>query len=285
MYLLYLNPETGPSATEDAAMRCISRTRTAYISFKNQVSELYQGEGEDAFSFMQFYSNNGQAKYFSELTPKLDNTTKVMAQVFLNHLSKGSTVPSLTAPTTLMLKDINQPSPYLEHVLNQNGLTLSFASSACWEKDFIEFVDCQNSIPNIWGQTTFTSFNGWLKQQQTTIDIILNQMQTKFNVEFCGDKSKKSFNMWEWRVIYDAFEKSHNLGFQANGGLIKPWGDLPIFYIRDRSQSAFILRIFFIKKGEKIYVGEIYHKNGTNTRKEENAANQSYKIFKTWGLI
>lgn len=280
---LYLNPEIGACDTEDHALHCITRTMQAYMALNEHVSELCQEE--DTCSRLQLCSELGKASFISELHHKLDQKAKMQVNVFLAALSRGSVVPT-QENSTKTLKNLNMPSPFLEYVLAQNGMALSFATDDCWERDFIEFNECAESIPNIWGQTDFSSLDTWIRQYSLQNDNIFSLIQQEFKVEFCtGDVTKDSFTTPEWKIIYSAFQKARNSNFDATFPLIKQWSGSPIYYIRDRNHSNFTIRIFFIKQGDKVYVGEMYHKNNTNTRKEESAAETSYQAFCKRGLF
>lgn len=283
MPALYLNSEVGACATEEQALHCISRTMAAYEALKSHISDLYQEQ--IAFDKLQLCAERDKGAFISELYPKLDKKTQTKVAIFRRELAKGSII-SPPESHTKTLKGLNTPSSFLEYVFIQNGMTLSFASDEYWESDFIEFNEDDGLIPNIWGQTEFVSLNAWLNQCKKQTSTLFSQIQDEFNVKFCDDSvTESSFTLHEWRMIYSAFEKGNHIQFEVTPPLIKKWDTLPIFYIRDKQHSNFTMRIFFIKQGKKVYVGKIYHKNKTNTLKEEYAADSSYKKFCELGLL
>ena len=181
---LYFNSEVGCSDTEEHALYCISRTLSAYNEIKKHLSCLYQEQG--AFAKMRLCSESGKGSFISEFFHKVDKQTQTQLAVLLHDISKGSVFcPPNTHTKTLKSLDI--PSPLLEYVLTQNGMTLSFATDAYWESDFIEFNECGAAIPNVWGQTDFSSFAAWLKEHKKHKTKFFLQILQDFNIEFCSN--------------------------------------------------------------------------------------------------
>lgn len=280
---LYFNSEVGACTTEKQAKECITRTMMAYITLKKHVSAVYQKQG--AFSNIQLCSEQGKSQFISEFHNNLDKATQERVTIFIKDLSKGNIAyPPITHTKTL--KNLDYPSAFLEYVLEQEGMTLSFPSDTYWKTDFIEFNECTDSIPNIWGQTDFQPINAWLTQWHQKTSTIFNRIKNDFGIDFCCTNiSEASFTLHEWKMVYTTFKKASHLYFAISPPLIKKWNNLPIYYIRDKNHSNFTLRAFFTKLGAKIYIGEIYHKNETNTLKEESAAERSYKKFRDLGLL
>lgn len=280
---LYLNTEVGPCATEEQALQVVSRSLVAYENLKEHVSELWQEE--NALHCLQLSVEAGKGKYFSELQHKLDATSRLRANIFLRELAKGDIFcpPSSCEKT---LKGLDIQSPILEYILSQNGMTLSFASDPYWESDFIEFNEGAWGVPNIWGQREFKSFDAWLKNWREQAFSFFTRIKEDFNVEFCIDSiSETSFTIQEWRMIYDAIQRANSVKFEVSPPLVKKWSGLPIYYIRTKNHSDFTLRIFFLKQASKVYIAEIYHKNETNSLKEESAADSSYDAFCRHNLL
>lgn len=283
MPALYFNSEVGSCATEEHALHCISRTLSAYEGIKKHISSLCQEQ--EAFAKMKLCSEKDKGSFISEFVHKVDKKTRMQLVILLHDISKGSVFCPPDAHTKT-LKFLDIPSPLLEYVLTQNGMTLSFATDAYWENDFIEFNECVAAIPNVWGQTDFSSFAAWLKEHKKQKTTFFLQILQDFNVEFCNNGiNENSFSLQEWRMIYSSFQKANLNNFEIAPPLIKRWGTSPIYYIRDKNHSNFTIRIFFIKKDNKIHVGEIYHKNESNTLKEERAADSSYRRFFDLGLL
>lgn len=280
---LYLNTEVSPCATEDQALHVVSRSLMAYVALKTHVSELCQEE--NALHCLPLYLEHGKGKFFSELQHKLDAASRLRANIFISELAKGNIFSPLSS-CDKTLKGLDLPSPILEYILSQNGMAFSFASDPYWEADFIEFNEGEWTVPNVWGQKDFKSFDAWLKKWREHAYSFFTRIQEDFNVEFCIDSiNETSFTIQEWRMIYDAIQKANRVKFEVSPPLVKKWSGLPIYYIRTKNHSDFTLRIFFLKRASKVYIAEIYHKNETNSLKEESAADSSYAAFCRHNLL
>ena len=281
---IFLNPEVGTFKTEEHMFSVLKRTLDAYIKIRNHIASFTQEEG--SFRKIAFYYEKGNMISFFSLIKRAGKDYNNHFKLLTEHINKGNSISS-PAIHTKTLKVINLYSPFLEYAFNQKGMALSFATDIYWENDFIEFNEDNAQLPNIWGQTNFDKIHEWLNSYYCQEKSFYNGIQNSFNVEFCCKDIKPStFSPYEWEIIYDTFKKANEKNFEKTDKLIKDWEDLPpMRYIRDRNHSNFTLRIFFIKKDDKIYVGQIYHKNTDNTLKEEAAAEKSFNTFKELKLL
>lgn len=281
---IFLNPEVDTCKTEDHMSSILKRTLDAYIKIRNHIGSFTQAEG--SFQKIAFYYDKGNVISFFTLIKKVGKDYNDYFKLLTEDINKGNSItpPKIYAKT---LKGIDVPSPFLEHAFNQRGMALSFATNEYWENDFIEFNEDNAQLPNIWGQTNFDNIHKWLDNYYCQENRLYEAIQNSFNVEFCCKDIKPStFNPYEWEMIYDTFKKAHEKNFERTDKLIKDWVGLsPMRYIRDRNHSDFTIRIFFIKKNNKIYVGQIYHKNTINTLKEEAAAEKSFNTFKKLNIF
>ena len=281
---IFLNPEVDTFKTEEHMSSVLKRTLDAYIRIRIHIGSFTQEK--DSFQKIAIHYDKGKVFSFISLINKMDGKYKNYFKLLTEGITKGNSIDPPTIHTKT-LKGINIPSPFLEHAFNQRGMALSFATDIYWENDFIEFNEDNAQLPNIWGQTNFDKIHEWLDNYYIQENNFYEGIQNLFNVEFCCKDIKPStFNLYEWKMIYETFKKAHEKNFEKTDKLIKDWGGLPpMRYIRDRNHSDFTLRIFFIKNDNKIYVGQIYHKNTDNTLKEEAAAVKSFNKFKELKLF
>ncbi len=276
MPALFLNPEVGACPDKNQAVQCIARTMRAYTTLKKHVTTLCQQQ--NTLHTLTLYAEQGKTHSLYDLLRLADKQTLNHLRLFMQDLAKGN-VLTLEGTGSKTLKGLDLPSPLLEYALEQQGMALSFANSPYWETDFLEFNEVEKRLPNVWGQTDFQPIHTWLNAYYRET-AHFDGIQRMFNVVFCCDDiTASTFTPYQWSLIYKAFAKAAENNFLPCPPLIKPWDGLPIFYIRDRQHSDFTLRIFFIKRKETIYVGKIYHKNASNTLKEEAAADKSYEAF------
>lgn len=281
---IFLNPEVNTCNTEERMLSVLKRTLDAYVKIRNHIGSFTQQE--DSFKKIAFYYDKGNAISFFTLIKKAGKDYNNHFKLLTEDINKGYRIapPEIHTKT---LKGLDVPSPFLEHAFNQRGMALSFATDEYWENDFIEFNEDNAQLPNIWGQTNFDNIHEWLENYYCQENNFYEAIQNSFNVKFCCKDIKSStFNPYEWEMIYATFKKAHEKNFERTDTLIKDWGGLPpMRYIRDRNHSDFTIRIFFIKNNNKIYVGQIYHKNTDNTLKEEAAAEKSFNTFKELKLL
>ncbi len=281
---IFLNPEVDTCKTEEHMSSVLQRTLDAYVKIRNHIGSFTQEEG--SFQKIAIHYDRESRFSFFTLIKKAGKNYNNHFKLLNEDINKGNSIAPL-AIHTKTLKGINLPSPFLEHAFNQKGMALSFATDIYWENDFIEFNEDNAQLPNIWGQTNFDKIHEWLDSYYYQERSFYDGIQNSFNVEFCCKDIKPStFNPYEWEMIYDTFKKANEKNFEKTDKLIKDWAGLPpMRYIRDRNHSDLTLRIFFIKKDNKIYVGQIYHKNTNNTLKEEAAAEKSFNTFKKLKLL
>ena len=281
---IFLNPEVCICKTEEQMSFVLKRTLDAYMTIRKHIGTFIQEK--DSFQKISFNYNKENFFSFFSLIAKMGEKYEIVFNILKEDINKGNVIDSLTTYTKT-LKEINYPSPFLEYAFNQKGIALSFASDKYWENDFIEFNEDNAQLPNIWGQTNFDQIYKWLNRYYCEEKKLYDGIQNCFNVEFCcNDITPLSFTPYQWEMIYQTFQKASEKNFERTDPLIKDWeGRSPMRYIRDKNHSDFTLRIFFIKKDDKIYVGEIYHKNTDNTRKEEAVAERSFAAFKALELI
>ena len=283
MPAIFLNPEVDLCKTEDHMSFVLKRTLEAYIKIRIHSDTFIQEEC--SFQKIAIHYDRERGFSFFTLIKKMGVQYNNFLRILCEDIKKGN---SIETPTTYskILKEMELPSPFLEHAFNQKGMALSFASNEYWENDFIEFED-DAQLPNIWGQTNFDKIYQWLDDYYRQEKKFYDGIQKLFNVEFCCKEIKSStFTPYEWEIIFNTFKKANENNFETTDNLIKDWYGLPpMRYIRDKNHSDFTLRIFFIKKNNKIYVGKIYHKNTNNTLKEEAAAVKSFEIFKSLNLF
>ena len=258
MPALFLNSEVGACKDKDHAIKCVSRALSAYILLKKHITDICNEK--DIINNLILFFEKEKSFYIHDMFRMVDKETRNNLQIFTNALLHGAIVdPPTEGEKTL--KGLGLPSPLLEYALEQKGMVLSFANSPYWETDFIEFNEDTSVLPNIWGQNDFHQINSWLDAYYQEIESF-EGIQRRFNVVFCCDNiTEVTFTPSQWSLIYNTFAKAQEKNFSLCPPFIKQWEGLPILYIRDKQHSSFTLRIFFIKKEEKIYVGEIYHKN------------------------
>lgn len=284
MPALFFNSEVGPCDNEKLAVECLSRTILAYIEIEKYITDfMYE---ENSINNFRIYLEREKVLFLASMFYKLDKKLSLALGLILKRFSRGTILLKQDLDSSsLSLKEINLPSPLIECALRHKGMLFTIASDPYWEKDFIEFSEIEDKVPNIWGQTNFKLINKWIDnfyQNTNSFDGI----KMMFDVVFCNSNiSASTFTDYEWGCIYSIFKKAKENNFEVCSDFIEPWKGLPIFYIRHGNHSNFTIRIFFIKKDKKIYVGDIYHKNTDNTLKEESFAEHSYNIFKQNGLL
>lgn len=274
---LFINPETGQCDDEKKALKAISRTLRAYIAIKHHVSSL--NHHRDCLATLALYCVRGRPVSIFELSQKFGKNDRTLWNIFLEALSHGNII-EIPEKSSKTLKGLDLPSPLLEYAAAKKGMALSFATDSYWENDFILFNEDDKSLPNIWGQTDLHSITAWLKTFYRENESHFNAIQKNFNVCFCCNNiDSLSFTGNQWELIYDAFDKASKYNFEVFPPLIKRWDSSPLLYIRERNHTSFTIRIFFVKCKDRIYVGDIYHKNTDNTLKEEAAADKSWKAI------
>lgn len=280
---IYVNSEIGSAKTQEAALQSIVNALTSYKEIREHISSVFQ----DKIALnIQICSELNTPKYIFEYIPIISYQHKLLAQLLLSDISKGSICNTAEQSPTKTLKDLDVPSPLFEYILLNDGMAFSFATHSFWKRDFIEFNECSECVPNIWGQHDNTPILSWINEWYDRNGEVIRSIESEFNINFCDPSIQNtSFTRSEWHIIKEALRMAHAVNFNFTPPLIKGWSDLPIHYIRFRNHNSFTLRIFFVKKDNKIHIGKIYHKNDDNTLKEEYMARKSFELFRNLGIL
>lgn len=278
---LFINPETGPAQDIEQAKKCVLRTLTAWSCLAKHVD--YLAAGDKDMDQLILYFDKRRPATIRELLAHGDPAFKQLIQPFVSALLKAKLL-EINEEHGKILKGIGLPSAILGYAFVKDGMALTFASDSYWENDFIEFEGEDAGLPNIWGQTDLVAINNWLNDYYKSRSGKKN-IERQFHVKFClKDIKENSFTDNQWRLLYDTFSYAASRNFEKCPPFIKSWNNTQMLYIRDGNHTDFTTRIFFIKRGEIIYVGEVYHKTTNNTLREEAAAYRSRDAFKKLGI-
>lgn len=286
---LYLNPETGPCASMDELKDALRKAVRAYNDIRDYADGVYL-EAENPGNLVVAH-DNGQPVYLRDVFWRLRKEDPRLFQEvspFVQALLHGHVVPPKEDGSGA-LKGIGHPSPFLELASEDEGLVLSISCDPYWHTDFIEFEDGRK-LPNIWGQDDIgqnQDLQEWLDSYYPK-HANMHTIEKDFNVEFCSPEVENStFTESEWGKIYKTFEIARKLKYLPNGKSVKKWKGSPhLIYMRHKENKGnFSIRIFFVKRNNTVYAGEIYRKVTSNLTPEENAAKKSYKLFQDRGLV
>ena len=165
----------------------------------------------------------------------------------------------------------------LQFVAVNEGMLLTFATTAVWERDFVSFVDRYERIPNIWGQDDIGSMLQWVKEKHKRRTSFIDELKNLYNVTICGScLENNDYNSKDWEIIFDKFRLADNRSYIPDGDLIKKFYDIQAGALCELIVTGSI-RLFFINLDSQILIGGKYQKGQGD---DEIAQQRAAKIAK-----
>lgn len=270
---IFFNPYPGAAADIDTGKQILVKTALAVETLRSSIVDAFNPEGDGPISNFTLVrdSSIGCQLNINDLLPSIGGQERTVVSRFYSLFSRGRVLSKemLDDYDKLTFKVLDTPAPVLEFAIKNDGITASFATEQIWKNDFLEFVEIEHKLPNVWGQEDLTQITAWIEDWYQRNNGYIEELKRKFDADICkGSIKSGDLCKTEWDIIFEKISEARERNYDVDGYMVKDVDITSYGPMKQIKHEGTGLRLYLSISGDRIIVGGLY-KKGTGSLKTE----------------
>jgi hypothetical protein len=203
---IFFNPYPGAASDIDTGKQILVKTALAVEKLRSFIVEAVNPEGDGPISSFTLVRDPsiGCQLNINDLLPSIGGHERAVVSRFYSLFSRGRVLSKemLDGYDKLTFKVLDTPAPVLEFAVINDGITASFATELIWQNDFLEFVETEHKLPNVWGQEDLSQITTWIEDWYQRNNGYIEELKRKFDADICkGSIKSGDLCKTEWDII------------------------------------------------------------------------------------